>query len=125
MTGARAGACGPRRRADDAGGVWILTGIVLGAIVYAGMVLMAVAGFTAVIPLVVIPPVLVAMIGANSLLGGGRGPTRSSSGRDVPGPVASSPGGPVGTGATNGTGKGLGPPASGAGPDTGEPPGPR
>ena len=37
------------------------------------MVLMAVAGFTAAVPLVVIPPVLVGIIAANSLLGGGRG----------------------------------------------------
>ena len=62
----------PTRRTDDHGGVWIVTGLVLGAIVYAGMVLMAAAGFTAVTPLVVIPPVLVAVIGANNLLGGGR-----------------------------------------------------
>jgi hypothetical protein len=106
-----------RRRADD-GGVWIITGLVLGAIVYAGMVLMAIAGFTAVVPLVVIPPVLVAMIGANSLLGGGRGPSRSS-GRDVPTGAPSSPAAP------NRTGNGRRPPAAGSAPSTGEPRGPR
>jgi hypothetical protein len=68
---------GASRLRDDRGGVWIVTGLVLGAVVYAGMVLMMVAGVTAVVPLVVIPPVLVALIGANSLLGGGRGYGRS------------------------------------------------
>jgi hypothetical protein len=61
-----------RPRRDDTGGVWIVTGIVLGLIVYAGIILMAVAGFSAVIPLVVIPPVIVALIAASSLIGGGR-----------------------------------------------------
>ena len=72
------------RRPDDAGGVWILTGVVLGALLYAGIVLMAIAGFTPVLPLVVIPPVLIALIGTNSLLGGGRSrgrPTGRSIGR--------------------------------------------
>jgi hypothetical protein len=104
-----------RRRVDDAGGVWIITGLVLGAIVYAGMVLMAVAGFTAVIPLVVIPPVLVAIIAANSLLGGGRGSSRSPQTRDLPA-------GPGGAGRTNGSGR---PPSGGAAPTPGEPRGPR
>lgn len=68
---------GPSRRASgrhrgDAGGVWIRTGVVLGMLVYAGVVVMAAAGFTAVIPLVVLPPVLVGLIGAANLLGGGR-----------------------------------------------------
>jgi hypothetical protein len=49
----------------------------MGAIVYAGTVLMLAAGFTAVAPLVVVPPVLVALIGANNLLGGGRTHGRS------------------------------------------------
>jgi hypothetical protein len=57
--------------------VWIVTGLVAGAIVYAGMVMMMVAGFTVVAPLVVIPPVLAALIGANNLLGGGRSHGRS------------------------------------------------
>jgi hypothetical protein len=71
------------RPLDDAGGVWIVTGIVLGVLLYGFIVLMDVAGFTAVAPLVIIPPVLVALIGANSLLGGGR--TRS---RPSPRPVS-------------------------------------
>jgi hypothetical protein len=64
----------PRRPTglDDAGGVWIMTGIVLGLIVYAGIIVMAIAGFSAVVPLVVIPPVIVALIGASNLIGGGR-----------------------------------------------------
>ena len=77
----RLGTPHPRRAAtrplDDAGGVWIVTGLVVGAIVYAGMVVMMVAGFTVVAPLVVIPPVLAALIGANNLLGGGRSHGRS------------------------------------------------
>jgi hypothetical protein len=59
-------------RPDDAGGVWIVTGIVLGLFVYAGFVLMDIAGFTVVAPLVVIPPVLLGLIWANTLLGGRR-----------------------------------------------------
>ena len=125
MTGGRSSVRRPRRRADDTGGVWIITGFVLGAIVYAGMVLMAVAGFTAVVPLVVIPPVLVGIIAANSLLGGGRGPSRSAQSRDMSGQAASSPGGSAGPSGTNGTGGPRRPPSSGAAPTTGEPRGPR
>jgi hypothetical protein len=62
-----------QRRHDDAGGVWIVTGIVLGVLVYAGIVVTVMAGFTVALPLVVIPPVVVGLIGASSLLGGGRG----------------------------------------------------
>jgi hypothetical protein len=115
MTGGRSSVRRPRRRVDDAGGVWIITGFVLGAIVYAGMVLMAVAGFTAVIPLVVIPPVLVGIIAANSLLGGGRGPSRSPQTRNAPGA-------PAGQSGSNGSAP---PPSSGTAPTTGEPRGPR
>jgi hypothetical protein len=70
----------PRRTSripNDTGGVWIVTGIVLGLLVYAGMVLMLVAGFSGVAPMVVIPPVLLALIAANNLLGGGRTHGRS------------------------------------------------
>jgi hypothetical protein len=124
MTGGSS--CRPRRRrADETGGVWIITGFVLGAIVYAGMVLMAVAGFTAVVPLVVIPPVLVGIIAANSLLGGGRGPSRSAPSGDLPGPAAPSPGGSAGPSGTNGAGGRRRPPAAGAAPTNGEPRGPR
>jgi hypothetical protein len=88
---------------DDAGGVWIITGIVLGLLVYLGIVVMAVAGFTVVVPLVVLPPVVAALIGANNLLGGGRGYGRSP-GRPVGqgrAPLSSSgPNGPVKPGAT-------------------------
>lgn len=69
------------RNVDDAGGVWIKVGVLGGVVLYAGMVVMAAAGFSAVLPLVVVPPVLVALIGANSMLGG-RGYGRSS-GRPV------------------------------------------
>ena len=84
---------------DDAGGVWIVTGIVLGALLYAFIVLMEVAGFTAVAPLVVIPPVLLGLIAANNLLGGGRtygrsrgGPVEPVNGKTpLPGPSAEEP----------------------------------
>jgi hypothetical protein len=115
MTPGRSPVRPTRRRVDDAGGVWIITGFVLGGIVYAGMVLMAVAGFTAVIPLVVIPPVLAGIIAANSLLGGGRGSSRTPQTRDLP----AGSGRPVGT---NGSGR---PPSGGASPTPGEPRGPR
>jgi hypothetical protein len=114
MTFGRSSVGPTRRPVDDAGGVWIITGFVLGAIVYAGMVLMAVAGFTAVIPLVVIPPVLVAIIAANSLLGGGRGASRPPQTRDLPG----------GSGAAGGT-NGSGRPPSGGAATPGEPRRPR
>ena len=77
--------------ADDAGGVWIVTGIVLGVLLYGCIVLMDVAGFTAVAPLVVIPPVLLGLIAANNLLRGGRSHGRPT-GRPVGGgqaPLAS------------------------------------
>jgi hypothetical protein len=61
-----------RRPRGDSGGVWIVTGVVLGVLLYAGIVLMDVAGFTEVLPLVVVPPVLLGIIGAQNLLGGGR-----------------------------------------------------
>jgi hypothetical protein len=62
----------PYRRRGDAGGIWIATGVVLGALLYAGIVLTVIAGFTVAVPLVVIPPVVIGLIGANNLLGGGR-----------------------------------------------------
>jgi len=58
----------------------------MGVIVYAGMVIMLVAGFTPVTPLVVIPPVLLALVAGNSLIGGGR-----SYGRSAMPPSAGSP----------------------------------
>jgi hypothetical protein len=57
---------------DDAGGVWIVTGWIVGLVVYAGVVLAWHAGFTAAAPFVVIPAVLVVMIGAGNLLSGRR-----------------------------------------------------
>ena len=64
------------RTRDDAGGVWIVTGWVVGLIFYAGIVLAWHAGFTAAAPFVVIPAVLVVLIGAGNLLSGRR-PGRS------------------------------------------------
>jgi hypothetical protein len=70
-------------RGDD-GGVWIVTGVVLLFLVYVGVVLMDIAGFTEVLPLVVVPPVLLGLIAASNLLGG-RGAGRSRpTGREPP-----------------------------------------
>ena len=63
--------CDERAR-DDAGGVWIVTGWVVGLVVYAGVVVAWHAGFTAAAPFVVIPAVLVVMIGAGNLASGRR-----------------------------------------------------
>jgi hypothetical protein len=59
---------------DDAGGVWIGVGIAGGVVLYIGALVMLIAGFNAILPFVIVPPVLVALIGANSLLGGPRRP---------------------------------------------------
>lgn len=64
------------RPRDDSGGVWTTVGLIAGGIFYAGMVVMLFAGFTAILPFVVIPLVIVGLIGANSLLGGPRRPER-------------------------------------------------
>ena len=66
----RAGGRRAERVRDDAGGVWIMTGWVVGLIVYAGVVLAWHAGFTAAAPFVVIPAVLVILIGAGNLVSG-------------------------------------------------------
>ena len=66
------------RVADDAGGVWIITGWVVGCVLYAGVALAWYAGFSAAAPLVVIPAVLVVMVGAGNLISGRR------SGRPAP-----------------------------------------
>ena len=58
------------RHWDDTGGVWIVTGWVLGFILYVGVVLAWIAGFTPAAPFVIIPLVLVVMIGAGNLIGG-------------------------------------------------------
>ncbi len=60
------------RHRDDAGGVWIVTAVVLCVIMYGFIVLMDVAGFTEVLPLVVLPPVVLGLIAANNLLRGDR-----------------------------------------------------
>jgi len=91
---------GPDHARDDAGGIWIYTGVVLGLIVYAGVVVAWHAGFTAAAPFVVIPAVLVVMVGAGNLLSGRR-PGRPAPRFNRPDPVPLSslrPGGsaPVG-----------------------------
>ena len=68
----------PGRVRDDAGGVWIVTGWVLGFLVYACVLLAWHAGFTAATVFVVIPPLLLVMIGAGNLISGRR------SGRPAP-----------------------------------------
>jgi hypothetical protein len=74
------------RVVDDSGGVWIVTGVFLCILVYAGVVLMDIAGFTAVLPLVVVPPVLVALIAGSNLLGGRGSGRRGSADRPPPDP---------------------------------------
>lgn len=59
---------------DDDGGMWINIGIGGGVVMYLGMVVMLAAGFSAITPFVILPPVFLALIGANSLLGGPRRP---------------------------------------------------
>jgi hypothetical protein len=49
-----------------------MTGLVLGLLAYGGVVVLLIAGYTAVIPIVVTPLALAALIGASNLLGGGR-----------------------------------------------------
>ena len=71
---------GSRRHRDDAGGVWIVTAVVLCVIMYGFIVLMDVAGFTEVLPLVVLPPVVLGLIAANNLLRGGGSQGGSSGG---------------------------------------------
>jgi hypothetical protein len=74
----------PRREErSDEGGVWIVTGIVLGTLLYLGIVVTVIAGFTVAVPLVVLPPVVLGLIAANSLLGGGHA-HRGSAGRGGP-----------------------------------------
>jgi hypothetical protein len=65
---------GGHRDRGDVGGLWIGIGIAGGVALYAGMLIMLVAGFAAILPFVIIPPVLIGLIGANSLLGGPRRP---------------------------------------------------
>ena len=77
---------GPDHARDDAGGVWIYTGVVLGLIVYAGVVVAWYAGFTAAAPFVVIPAVLVVLVGAGNLISGKR-PGRPAPRFNRPDPV--------------------------------------
>jgi hypothetical protein len=55
---------------SDAGGVWIAVGVVGGVLLYAGAVLLAVAGFDAILPVVVLPPVVLVLIAGGGLLRG-------------------------------------------------------
>ncbi len=73
---------------DDDGGVWIVTGVLLGALLYAGIVATAIAGFSAAVPLVVLPPVVLGMMAANNLLG------RRGTGRERPAPPDEEAGAP-------------------------------
>ena len=91
----RSGTLPPARLRDDAGGAWIAVGWVVGGLAYAGVVVMAVAGASAVLPLVIVPPVLIALIGAGNLLGGrrhGRTAVRSAGPEAAPVPSGGSDG---------------------------------
>jgi len=116
---------GPDHGRDDAGGVWIVTGWVLGGLVYLGVVLAWRAGFTGAVPFVVIPAVLVFMVGAGNLLSGkrpGRPGPRFNRPEPVPlttfrrdggVPADSGGGAAAGDGRAPETGAGPGPPGSG------------
>jgi hypothetical protein len=74
-----------------------MVGVASGVVMYGFVVLMAVAGFTVVLPLVILPPVVLGLIAANNLLGGGRTYGRSGgpSVADGQAPLSSSgPNGP-------------------------------
>ncbi|HXW38206.1 MAG TPA: hypothetical protein VEJ44_00815 [Acidimicrobiales bacterium] len=73
------------RRPSDAGGVWIATGVVLGVLAYAAVVLMLIAGYTSVLPVVVVPIVLVVLIASANVFGGGRAYGRSPAPSDPEG----------------------------------------
>ncbi len=86
---------GPEHVRDDAGGVWITTGWIVGVIVYAGVLVTWHAGFTAAVPFVVIPPVLVILIAAGNLLGGRSTRRAPRFNRPDPGPPPPLRGGPA------------------------------
>jgi hypothetical protein len=118
---------GPDHVRGDAGGVWIVTGWVLGGLVYVGVVVAWHAGFTAAAPFVIIPAVLVVMIGGGNLLSGKRsGRPAPRFNRPDPVPLSSlrgegaPPAGPDGAARTPADGP---PPGGGRGAD-GTPPGP-
>lgn len=62
------------RPRNDEGGIWIKLGIALGIFFYAMIVLMLIAGVTAVLPLIVVPPAIAVMIALNGFIGGPRRP---------------------------------------------------
>ena len=95
----------PDRIRDDRGGIWIWTGVAVGALVYLGLILAWHAGFTAAAPFVAIPAVLMVMIGGGNLLSGRRhGRPAPRFNRPDPVPLARFPGG-------SGTQEGPPPPA--------------
>ena len=99
---------------DDAGGVWIVTGWVLGFLVYVGVVVAWHAGFTGATPFVVIPPVLLVMVAAGNLISGRRaGRPAPRFNRPDPVPIASLRGEPEPAPGADGAGT---PPAGGPGP---------
>ncbi len=90
-------ASGGDRRRDDAGGVWIVTGMVLGVIGLRRHRADGMAGFTAVAPLVVIPPVLAGDDRRPATCWAAGEPTGRSPGRPAgPGRAPLSSGGPNG-----------------------------
>jgi hypothetical protein len=107
----------PGRVRDDAGGVWIVTGWVLGFLVYVGIVVAWHAGFTGATPFVVIPPVLLIMVGAGNLISGRRsGRPAPRFNRPDPVPLASLRGAPEPTPDAEGAAGADGTPAGGPGP---------
>ncbi len=113
----------------DAGGVWIVTGIVLGALAYGAVLLMLAAGYSSVLPVAVVPPVLVILIGGTNLLGARTTPSSPSRPYRMPrsaeaAPTAEAPpmgGPPPAPAPAPGPGSGSADePSSAAGPGAGE-----
>jgi len=76
----------------DGGGMWIRITLVLGVLVYLGMVVLLAAGFEPILPFVVVPPVVAALIAGGNLLGGrshGRPSGRGAAAGTVPPPSGS------------------------------------
>jgi hypothetical protein len=99
----------------------IKVAVAAGVALYLFCVIMAAAGFTSIIPLIVIVPVLVLLIGGGNMLGGrSHGRTRAAGPGLEPAPLSSSgPNGPVAPQRVNGEAPTDGARGQSAGPEQG------
>jgi hypothetical protein len=104
---------GDDHRRSDAGGVWIVTGWVVGLILWAGVLVAWHAGFGAAAPFVVIPAILVFMIGAGNLIGGRSSRPAPRFNRPDPMPIAALRPDPGAAGEGAGDGTTTGEPGTG------------